>query len=343
MLTEDQLRRIVPKMSEQKAEAFLPHINAAMEAFDIDSPLRTAAFIAQLAHESGSFVWMKELWGPTAQQRRYEPPGSLATDLGNTQPGDGRRYMGRGPIQLTGRANYRRYGQLLGLDLERDPDQVAGPEVGFRVAGLYWKSRDINAPADADDIVEVTRRVNGGRNGLADRTEFYERAKRVLADGFVAAPVARGARPAAVPLAAEPLERGRPADAAPIWAEPNEKQAAAVPAPSETVGAARPAAGKAAAKKPPAKKAAAKKAAAKKAAAKRPAAKKGAARAASAPKKTAQRKAPAGRTTARGPASKKAAAAKPAARKTAAKKAAPREAVAKKAAGKAAARTRSGA
>ena len=319
MLTESQLRRIVPKMSADKVEAFLPHINAAMEAFDIDTPLRTAAFIAQLAHESGSFVWMKELWGPTAQQRRYDPPDSLAARLGNTEPGDGKRFMGRGPIQLTGRANYRRYGELLGLDLEGDPDQVAGPQVGFRVAGLYWKSRDINGPADADDIVEVTRRVNGGRNGLPERSAFFEQAKRVLAEGFIAAPVARGARAVAVPLPAEPLERGRPADAAPIWAEPEEKAAAQAAAPSDVAGVRRPAVPEREAKKTPAaKNVAAKKVAAKKVAAKKVAAKKTAAKEVAARKKAAAK-----RPAAKSPATKRKVAKKPAKKRAA--QAAPRK------------------
>jgi predicted chitinase len=248
MLTEDQLRRIVPKMRADRVTEFTPHLNAAMAAFSIDSPLRTAAFVAQLAHESGSFVWMKELWGPTEAQRRYEPPSDLARRLGNTQPGDGKRYMGRGPIQLTGRDNYRRFGAALGLDLEGEPDQAATPAVGFRIAGLYWKNRDINTPADAGDIREVTRRINGGFNGLADRTDHYERAKAVLAEGFVPNPVARGgARSAPVP--AEPLELGREPGAAPVWAE----------APAKKVAAKKTPAKKAAAKKAPAKKPAAKK------------------------------------------------------------------------------------
>jgi predicted chitinase len=252
MLTESQLRQIVPNMKADKVTAYLPHINDAMALFEIDTPLRTAAFIAQLAHESGSFVWMKELWGPTDAQRRYEPPSDLAARLGNTQPGDGRRYMGRGPIQLTGRANYKRFGDALGIDLVGNPDQAATPEVGFRIAGLYWKSRGINAPADADDIREVTRRINGGTNGLADRTAFYERAKQILAESFVADVPTRGAGPA-FRLPAEPLERGNEPGSAPAWAA-----AAALPKKpvAKKAAAKRSAATKPATKKSPAKRAA---------------------------------------------------------------------------------------
>ncbi len=265
MLTEDQLRRIVPAMRADRVTAYLPHLNAAMAEFEIDSALRTAAFIAQLAHESGAFRWMKEIWGPNDAQRRYEPPGSLAAKLGNTQPGDGARFMGRGPIQLTGRSNYQRAGAALGLDLVGDPERAAEPEVGFRIAGLFWKSRRINVPADAGDIVEVTRLVNGGRNGLAERTDYYERAKRVLAEGFVPNPVARGAVRAGTEI--EPLERGREPDAAPIWAEAAApRKVPATKAVAKKAPAKKAVERKTAAKKAPAKKAPAKKAAAKKAA-----------------------------------------------------------------------------
>lgn len=258
MLSEEQLRRIVPRMNAAKRAAFLPHLNAAMAEGGIDTLLRTAAFVAQLAHESGSFVYMKELWGPTDAQRRYEPVTTLARKLGNTRPGDGKRYMGRGPIQITGRDNYRRFGELLGVDLVTDPDRAATPEVGFRIAALYWKSRDISTPADAGDFREVTRRINGGFNGLPDRTDFYERARQVLAEtGFVAEPLTRGRRSPTkpLPMPPEPLSRGVETVA---WA--------AKKTPATKTAAKKPAAKKVPAKKAPAKKASAKKAPAGKAA-----------------------------------------------------------------------------
>lgn len=209
MLTDSQLRQIMPNLAADKAAALLPFLNAAMAQHGIDSMLRTAAFIAQLAHESGEFRWMEEIWGPTAAQQRYEPPNDLAKRLGNNEPGDGKRYKGRGPIQITGRFNYRRYGELLGIDLVGQPEQAATPAVAFAVAALFWQSNRLNDLADSGDFVTLTRRINGGTNGLADRQKYHERAKDVLALGFEPGPppvATRGARRA--PATLEPLSRG---------------------------------------------------------------------------------------------------------------------------------------
>jgi predicted chitinase len=165
-----------------------------MTEFAIEAPARAAAFLAQLAHESGQLRFMEEIWGPTDAQRRYEPVTTLATKLGNTEPGDGKRFKGRGPIQITGRANYRRFGDFLGLDLVADPPKAALPDVAFRIAGMFWLKKGLNELADlatAASFKEITRRINGGFNGLADRERFYARARTVL--GVRASPpTARG-------------------------------------------------------------------------------------------------------------------------------------------------------
>jgi predicted chitinase len=213
MITLEQLRAVMPRLAEAKALRFLPHLNAAMHVHGVATLSRTAAFVAQLAHESGELRFMEELWGPTAAQRRYEPMSTLAQRLGNTQPGDGARFRGRGPIQITGRANYRRYGGLLGLDLEAQPEQAAGPDVGFQTAGLFWRSNGLNELADAEQFVGITRRINGGTNGLAERERYFERAKAVLQmTGFVAGPPprTRGRAPAMTPPPPG-LERGHEA------------------------------------------------------------------------------------------------------------------------------------
>ena len=184
MLTIEQLQAIMPLLPAAKRTTYFPFLTAAVSEFGIDQPARTAAFLAQLAHESAQFKFMEELWGPTAAQRRYEPPDKLATTLGNTEPGDGFRFKGRGPIQVTGRANYRRFGDLLGLDLVATPAQAASPEVAFRIAALFWSKKGLNELADRvtpEAFREITRRINGGFNGLAERQRFYETAKTVLA------------------------------------------------------------------------------------------------------------------------------------------------------------------
>lgn len=142
----------------------------------MDNPLRLAHFLAQVAHESGNFRYMEEIWGPTDAQKRYEG----RKDLGNVETGDGFRYKGRGPIQITGRANYAKYGKLLGIDLEGNPAQAADPEIGIRIALEYWKQNNLNVPADADDVTRVTKRINGGVNGLDDRKAKLAKMKKLM-------------------------------------------------------------------------------------------------------------------------------------------------------------------
>jgi putative chitinase len=139
----------------------------------LDTPLRLAHFMAQVAHESGGFRYMEEIASGQAYEGR--------ADLGNTQAGDGKRYKGRGPIQETGRANYRRDGQTLGIDFESHPEIVALPSIGLLVACLYWSRNGINALADADDVLAVTRKINGGTNGLDERKAYLVKAKGLLA------------------------------------------------------------------------------------------------------------------------------------------------------------------
>jgi predicted chitinase len=212
MLTAEQLQSIMPRLPAARNSELLPFLSDALSEFAIDAPARAAAFLAQLAHESGQFRFMEELWGPTVAQRRYEPVTSLSKTLGNTETGDGKRFKGRGPIQLTGRANYQRFGNLLGVDLMTDPTRAARPEVAFRIAGLFWSKKGLNELADngtAEAFKEITRRINGGFNGLPEREAFYTVARRVL--GVPEVPLSRGrSRDAEMPGAVdEPnFERG---------------------------------------------------------------------------------------------------------------------------------------
>ncbi len=101
-------------------------------------------------------------------------------DLGNTEPGDGKRFKGRGLIQLTGRANYRQFSQAIGEDFVANPTQLEQLPYCVLVAGWFWHDRNLNPLADQDDVVAITRRINGGTNGLEDRKDFLQKAKAVL-------------------------------------------------------------------------------------------------------------------------------------------------------------------
>jgi putative chitinase len=172
-LTVEQLRTVMPHCSEMHATELLPHLNAAMAAADITTPQRQAAFLAQLAFVSGQLNLLEE---PDSGEQ-YEG----REDLGNVKPGDGPRYKGRGPLLLTGRANYRAAGKALGIDLEKNPERAADPDVGFRVASWLWTSRDLNTVADEGDFEEVTRRFLGRDNVLPRHMAFYRRALGMLA------------------------------------------------------------------------------------------------------------------------------------------------------------------
>lgn len=162
----------------QRAELWIAPLNDAMEAYAIDRPLRTSAFIAQVGHESGRLAYVRELWNPNQcpWQARYE--GRL--DLGNTEPGDGFKYRGRGLIQITGRANYHDYGAAVGIDAVEHPELLEKPLDAARSAGWFWFTRKLNALADANDFRGITRRINGGFNGYEERLVLFNRAKAVL-------------------------------------------------------------------------------------------------------------------------------------------------------------------
>ena len=175
-LTLEQLAAVMPHQLRTRLADYLPPLQAALDEAQVNTPARVACFLAQIAHESGELRYWHEL----ADGSAYEPPSHLSVRLGNTEPGDGPRFKGRGPIQLTGRANYRACGTALGLDLEGDPDQAATPDVGFRTACWYWTTHHLNDKADAGDFAGITRAINGGLNGEAQREQYFSRAKAAL-------------------------------------------------------------------------------------------------------------------------------------------------------------------
>lgn len=178
MITLDDLKAICPRSPAGKLAVYLEPLNAAMREFEIDqNGARESAFLAQCAHESMGFQLARELWGPTAQQERYEG----RQDLGNIHPGDGFKYRGRGLIQVTGRANYYQCGADLGLNLIEHPELLEEPINAARSAGWFWNARGLNELADVGDFRGITRKINGGYNGLADRLAYLERAQGALA------------------------------------------------------------------------------------------------------------------------------------------------------------------
>jgi len=175
-ITEQQLLQILPNAGRQ-AGVFVPALNTAMNRYSIVGTQRAAAFIAQVGHESGQLRYVREIWGPTAQQAGYEG----RADLGNTVPGDGSKYRGRGLIQITGRANYAACGEALGVDLISNPELLEQPQYAAMSAAWFWSTKGLNTLADQGDFVKITRRINGGLNGLEDRLQLWERAKKVFA------------------------------------------------------------------------------------------------------------------------------------------------------------------
>ncbi|MCU7217524.1 glycoside hydrolase family 19 protein [Pseudomonas sp. VE 196-7] len=175
-ISQQQLLQILPN-ARPVAGVFVPVLNTAMQCYQIVGRKRVAAFIAQLGHESGQLRYVREIWGPTAAQRGYEG----REDLGNIVPGDGRKYCGRGLIQITGRANYAKCGEALGLDLINHPELLELPRHAAMSAAWFWKQKGLNDLADRNEFNTITRRINGGLNGLADRLALWEKAREVLA------------------------------------------------------------------------------------------------------------------------------------------------------------------
>lgn len=155
-------------------------LKLAAEYADLNTPQRLACFLAQIGHESGCLRFTKEIWGPTAQQLRYEPVTKLSKQLGNTEPGDGKRFMGRGLIQTTGRANYLATGNTLNLDLIASPGKLQERSAAAASAAIFWRKKNLNKFSDSYDFVTQTKRINGGLNGLAHRQALYTRAISLL-------------------------------------------------------------------------------------------------------------------------------------------------------------------
>jgi putative chitinase len=143
-----------------------------MQRYGITTAMRKAHFLSQTAHESDGFNTNEEYASGAAYEGRR--------DLGNTKSGDGVRFKGRGLIQVTGRSNYAECGNALGVDLIGNPQRLADFDLACLSAGWYWDTRNLNSYADNDDVIQITRIINGGLNGLDDRQAYLARAKQVF-------------------------------------------------------------------------------------------------------------------------------------------------------------------
>lgn len=159
-------------MKKIKKDEGFQYVESALNDAGIDDPLERAQFLGQLGHESMGFTRLEEIGGG----KKYEG----REDLGNTEPGDGERYKGRGFIQLTGRANYRDFGELIGVDLENNPELASDPEIAAQIAVAYWNNRVKPRVKDFNDTTRITKLINGGTNGLADRKKRFAKFRETF-------------------------------------------------------------------------------------------------------------------------------------------------------------------
>lgn len=204
MLTEANVRALFPRAAENHVKAFATQSGPLFARFGFDrSPRRRDFFLAQIGHESGGLtiveenlrysaericvVWPSRFPDLASAQRCDRQPETLANTVycnrmgnGPLESGDGWRYRGRGYIQLTGRDGYRRVGEIAGIDLEAEPEQAADPATALLVACSFWQWKGLNALADEGDFEKVTRRINGGTIGMADRRAWLDKVRRTL-------------------------------------------------------------------------------------------------------------------------------------------------------------------
>jgi putative chitinase len=202
-ITVQQILKITPSLSVNKANEYVEYLNNTMEEFSINTLLCKAAFIAQTAHESGGYnrfienlnysekglmgTWPKKFPTKGKAMLYARNPQKIANYVyaningnGNEESGDGWRYKGRGMIQITARKNYTDCSKALNLDLIKTPELLEQAALAFRSAGWFWNSRSLNELADREDIIAITKKINGGLNGLEDRKLYYARAKNAL-------------------------------------------------------------------------------------------------------------------------------------------------------------------
>lgn len=207
MLTASSFQ-LATGVSNALRDAWYPHIAASLSAFQISTPLRQAHFLAQTGHESAGFLKVEEglnysenaltaMFGKriTAEQARAYGRNAMhaanqkmiasiiyanRNGNGDVASGDGYRYRGRGLIQITGKANYAALVKQLGADVVANPDLLLGYRFAAMSAAAWWKNNGLNELADSDDVIRITRIINGGTNGLDDRKSRLSKSKGIL-------------------------------------------------------------------------------------------------------------------------------------------------------------------
>ena len=203
LLTVDQLLYINNNLYKVKCEEYIDPLNKVLPENGIDTPLRVAHFLAQVIHESGHFktnvenlnysssalqsVFKKYFPNETIANQYARQPEKIANRVyanrmgnGNEESGDGWKYRGRGLIQLTGKNNYTACKTDMKIDIVKNPDLLLVPEYALKSACWFWNKNNLNQYADKDDITTITKRINGGTNGLEDRKTNLKRAKQIL-------------------------------------------------------------------------------------------------------------------------------------------------------------------
>ena len=226
MLTKIQLKSLFPRAADSDLDAFIQFGEQALKDSGILQGInRLQYFLAQLGHESNGLTHREEDLNYTASRltdvwpsrfptlevaKKYERnPEKLANfvyggRLGNVNPGDGYKFRGRGYIQLTGRDTYRDVGKIAGLDLENEPDLAAKPENAVKIACAYWSWKTLNSSCDVGDFTALTKKINGGTNGLSDRMDWLTKVQNVLKAAAPAGTPAQPAKPAATNQPATP-------------------------------------------------------------------------------------------------------------------------------------------
>ncbi len=217
MFSQEKFTKIVHHGNWDYFKAYNECLEEVMNSFEINTPLRKAHFLAQVCHESGGFKHVVENLnysntGLNKVFKKYFPTLSSAASFhrqpekiankvyanrmgnGTEASGDGWKYKGRGLIQLTGKTNYQNFSTATGQDFVAKPEMVAEPKWALTSACWFWKSRNLNKYADLDDVKTVTKLINGGFNGLEDRTLLLGQFKKLYAD-LAANPVAAPATP----------------------------------------------------------------------------------------------------------------------------------------------------